>query len=69
MISLKEFASAMKPETRLFVDDRSKVGAAIETTSGNVWLELATTGRDFDVEHITPRPDYVLLTVSPRERD
>jgi len=67
MISLKEFASAMKPDTRVFIDDRSKVGAAVETTTGKVWFELATTGNDFKVDFITPRPDYVLLTVSPKE--
>ena len=67
MISLKEFASAMKPDTRLFIDDRSKVGAAVETTTGKVWFELSTTGQDFKVDFITPRPDYVLVTVSPKE--
>lgn len=68
MISLKEFVSAMNPDTRVFIDDRSKVGAAIETTTGKVWFELFTTGQDFRVDFITPKPDYVLLTVSPKER-
>lgn len=67
MISLKEFASAMRPETRLFVDDRSKVGGSVETTTGAVWFELTTTGNDFKVDHITPHGDYVVVTVSPIE--
>lgn len=65
MISLKEFTSAMRPDTRLFVDDRSKVGGAAETTTGAVWFELVTTGNDFVVERITPHEDHVVVTVSP----
>ena len=67
MISLKEFASCMRPETRLFVDDRSKVGGSVETTTGAVWFELMTTGNDFKVDYITPHEDYVVVTVSPME--
>ena len=67
MISLKELASAMRPETRVFVDDRSKVGAAVETTTGKVWFELATTGDDMNVDHIEPHQEYLVVTVSPRE--
>ena len=64
MISLKEFASAMRPETRLFVD---KVGGSVETTTGAVWFELAMTGQDFKVDYITPHEEYVVVTVSPIE--
>lgn len=69
MISLKEFVSAMKPDTRLLVDDRSKVGGAVETTTGKVWFELVTTGNDFVVDHITPHEDHVVVTVSPMEQE
>jgi len=67
MISLKELASAMVPDTKVFVDDRSKVGAAVETTTGKVWFELATTGIDFKVDFISPHRDYLVVTVSPME--
>ena len=67
MMTLKEFASCMKPDTRVFVDDRSKVGGSVETTTGAVWFELATTGQDFKVDHITPHEEYVVVTVSPIE--
>lgn len=69
MITLKEFASSMRPDTRLFVDDRSKVGGSVETTTGATWFELATTGRDFKVDHIAPHEDYVVVAVSPMEED
>ena len=67
MITLREFTSCMKPETKIFVDDRSKVGGAVESTTGSVWLELTMTGRDFNVDHITPHESFVVVTVSPIE--
>lgn len=60
MISLKEFASALRPSVRLVIDDCHKV---IEMTAGDVWFELSTTGRDFAIDGIEPKKDRVLLTV------
>lgn len=67
MISLKDFASAMKPDTRLYVDRRDVVGPTVETTTGEAWFELVTTGQDMMVDHISPHEGYVVVTVSPME--
>ena len=60
MISLKEFASAMRPETRIVVE---RGGGSVETTTGAIWFELATTGNDLEIEHIEPHEDRVIVTV------
>ena len=64
MLTLKELATLTNSGTVFLIDDRRKVGAVVETTAGVAWFELTTTGADLRVDHITPKGEKLLVTVS-----